>query len=60
MGRVNGQQLPRTKKGDLFYQTTKLPKELTISWAPVAHVCNPNYSGGRDQEDWGSKPALGN
>jgi hypothetical protein len=24
---------------------------------PVAHVCNPSYSGGRDQEDHGSKPA---
>jgi hypothetical protein len=21
-------------------------------------LCNPNYSGCRDQEDWGSKPAL--
>jgi hypothetical protein len=25
----------------------------------VAHTCNPSYSGGRDQEDQGSKPALG-
>jgi hypothetical protein len=25
--------------------------------APVAHTCNPNYSGGRDQEDHGSKSA---
>jgi hypothetical protein len=24
-----------------------------------AHTCNPSYSGGRDQEDRGSKPALG-
>jgi hypothetical protein len=23
----------------------------------VAHACNPSYSGGRDQEDPGSKPA---
>jgi hypothetical protein len=22
----------------------------------VAHACNPTYSGGRDQEDHGSKP----
>jgi hypothetical protein len=22
----------------------------------VAHACNPSYLGGRDQEDWGSKP----
>jgi hypothetical protein len=26
----------------------------------VAHTCNPSYSGGRDQEDHGSKPAWGN
>jgi hypothetical protein len=30
------------------------------SWAPVAHTCNPSSSGGRDQEDCGSKPALAN
>jgi hypothetical protein len=26
----------------------------------VAHACNPTYSGGRDQEDRGSKPAWVN
>jgi hypothetical protein len=26
----------------------------------VAHSCNPCYSGGRDQEDHGSKPAQAN
>jgi hypothetical protein len=26
----------------------------------VAHACNPSYSGGRDQEDRGLKPALAN
>jgi hypothetical protein len=25
---------------------------------PVAHACNPSYSGGRDREDQRSKPAL--
>jgi hypothetical protein len=25
--------------------------------APVAHACNPSYSGGRDQENHSSKPA---
>jgi hypothetical protein len=25
----------------------------------VAHTCNPSYSGGRNQEDCGSKPAQG-
>jgi hypothetical protein len=29
------------------------------SQALVAHTCNPNYSGGRDQEDCDSKPAPG-
>jgi hypothetical protein len=24
---------------------------------PVTHAYNPSYSGGRDQEDYGSKPA---
>jgi hypothetical protein len=24
----------------------------------VAHACNPSYSGGRDQENCSSKPAL--
>jgi hypothetical protein len=24
----------------------------------VAHTCNPSYSGGRDQKDQGSRPAL--
>jgi hypothetical protein len=26
----------------------------------MAHTCNPNYSGGRDQEDQGLKPAWAN
>jgi hypothetical protein len=26
----------------------------------VAHTCNLSYSVGRDQEDWGSKPAQAN
>jgi hypothetical protein len=29
------------------------------SWLPRAHICNPTYLGGRDQEDRGSKSALG-
>jgi hypothetical protein len=31
-----------------------------MSQAPVAHTCNPNYSGGKDQEDRGSKPEQAN
>jgi hypothetical protein len=30
------------------------------SQVPVAHACNPSYSGGRDQEDHSSKPAQKN
>jgi hypothetical protein len=26
----------------------------------VTHACNPSYSGGRDQEDLGLKPAWAN
>jgi hypothetical protein len=31
-----------------------------MSWALVAHTCDPSYSGGRNQEDRGSKPAWAN
>jgi hypothetical protein len=30
-------------------------KYSTPRWVLVAHMCNPTYSGGRDQEDCGSK-----
>jgi hypothetical protein len=40
---------------------TQLPYEFlqdcSTSWVLVAHTYNPSYSGGRDQEDQGSKPA---
>jgi hypothetical protein len=26
----------------------------------VVHICNPSYTGGRDQEDLGSKPVQAN
>jgi hypothetical protein len=38
-------------------------KKLIKTWAsraPVAHTYNPSYSGGRDQEDCGLKPAWAN
>jgi hypothetical protein len=31
-----------------------------VSQVPVAHTSNPSYSGGRDQEDHGWKPAWAN
>jgi hypothetical protein len=35
-------------------------KKIPGSQVLVAHACNPSYSGGRDQEDRGSKPAWAN
>jgi hypothetical protein len=35
-------------------------KNLTNSQAPVTHVYNPSFSGSRDQENSGSKPAQAN
>jgi hypothetical protein len=37
-----------------------LIRKMTFGPVPVAHICNPSYSGGRDQEDYGSKPAQAN
>jgi hypothetical protein len=34
-------------------------KKCGIFQAPVAHACNPSYSGVRDQEDYVWKPAQG-
>jgi hypothetical protein len=44
------------RKRNFFF----LFKNKPSSWAPVAHTCNPRYSGGRDQEDHGLKPARAN
>jgi hypothetical protein len=41
----------------LFAQAAEI---VGMSLALVAHSGNPNYSGGRDQEDCGSKPAWEN
>jgi hypothetical protein len=45
---------PRTAKKVKMH--SKKRKESAL----VAHACNPSYSGGRDQEDLGSKPAQAN
>jgi hypothetical protein len=39
---------------------TKTKDSSIIHILPNTHVCNPNYSGGRDQEDSSSKPARAN
>jgi hypothetical protein len=38
----------------------KIPKRKRASRVPVTHTCNPIYSGDRDHEDQGSKPAWAN
>jgi hypothetical protein len=40
--------------------TTKKKKNTLFSQVPVAHAYNPSYSGGRDLEDRGLKPAQSN
>jgi hypothetical protein len=46
------------------YESPQYNKYILIkkffSWVPVAHACNLRYSGGRDQEGPGLKPALAN
>jgi hypothetical protein len=34
-----------------------LKNTCKMDWVPVAHTHNPSYSGSRDPEDLGSKPA---
>jgi hypothetical protein len=34
--------------------------EIEAGRGPVTHTCNPSYSGGKDQEDQGSRPAWAN
>jgi hypothetical protein len=35
-------------------------EDIRLSEMLVAHACNPSYSGGRDQEDHGSKLVQAN
>jgi hypothetical protein len=44
----------QNRLGILSFKTSDLSRVL------VAHACNPSYSGGRDQEDGGLKPAQAN
>jgi hypothetical protein len=44
-----------------YFDSVKvLTSRIHTSQAPVSHACNPSYSGGRHQEDWGSRPAWEN
>jgi hypothetical protein len=48
----------------VYENRTVKPVEIVLrmgeSWVLVAHACNPSYSGGRDQEDCGLRPAQEN
>jgi hypothetical protein len=44
---------------EMFKETVKA-RILNTTWVPVAHACNPCYSGGRDQEGCSLKPAWAN
>jgi hypothetical protein len=50
----------KNKDTQLLTSLLRLTKQSSIpsfkSQAPVTHACSPSYSGGRDQEDPGSKP----
>jgi hypothetical protein len=48
-----------SKSEALSSNTIKRKRKKKTSWVSVAHTCNTSYSGGRDQEDCNSKPALG-
>jgi hypothetical protein len=51
----------RKMKKKIYQESQKKKKFfLAICWVPVAHICNPSYSGGSDQEDCDSKPAQAN
>jgi hypothetical protein len=45
---------------DLLREKTEDSNLRKYSWTLVAHICNPSYSGGREQEGCGSKPAWAN
>jgi hypothetical protein len=47
-------------KNILFIISVNIKYTHVLSQVPVAHACNPSYSGGRDQEDRGLKPAEAN
>jgi hypothetical protein len=53
---------PQNSKQNLVQKKKKKIQEekLWLSQELVAHAYNPSYSGGRDQEDQGSKPAWAN
>jgi hypothetical protein len=51
----------KNKKDDIYQYVVRKPlnkkSKKSRTMGKVAHMCNPNYSGGRDQEDCGSRSA---
>jgi hypothetical protein len=52
--------LERLRQEDLEFEASLGYNGELQSQAPVAHICNPSYSRGRDPEDGGSKPDWAN
>jgi hypothetical protein len=49
-----------SRKGHFYKPFLQWFIKISLSWALVVHACNPSYSGGRGQEDRGSKSAQVN
>jgi hypothetical protein len=55
--------MPKTKASKKIQAqmvSSGTPSKDHTCQAPVAHTCNPGYSGGRDQEDYHSKSYQAN
>jgi hypothetical protein len=48
---------PQKAWGHSIGEQGHVSQKAAVCWVPVAHICNPSYSRGRDQEDHGSRPA---
>jgi hypothetical protein len=52
-------KMKELKPTEMLINFNIILKNFILGQAPVAHACNPSYSGGRDQEDHSSQPAPG-
>jgi hypothetical protein len=57
--KVEGSNSLWIQKCDSLKGTSVVIKKSHLGQVSVTHACNPSYSGGRDQEDRGSKPVPG-
>jgi hypothetical protein len=49
----------KRKKKKSYKKKKGIKTKRKNCWVPVAHDCNPSFSGSRAQEDHGSKPTPG-